>query len=398
MQKSTIDEEVPEIKLKGLEPKAWEDRKPEQRLTKHQRFIFVDQFRGMTVLFLTIATVTWILGKNDPTLSIPFLDHGWQFFDPGRTTWNWLLMENQMYTIIDLGSSLFMFILGVTIPISFRSRQAKFGTGGAFLRMLLRVGIFIGLNTLQDVVGVITDGDILHYGGLLFNETLPALAWGTALGTVGVWLVKNPDRRFLIVIGLNVLHGTLYLIPELSAFRHGSPVPPTVWMGSNEFFDYYMIPWDMISFASIAIAGTCFWDWFNPDKPVESIRSRHLPIAMYSLIACFIVAWFIPTEHHDLTVSQNLLAISSGYFLLVLFFGFEHVFKFEFPLLTPLGRNALLLFIMQLIPGELFQVLGLYDLVTPETAWFGLVLCALAVTVIGIVGWLLHRKKIYLRL
>ncbi|MHA1792286.1 MAG: hypothetical protein ACTSVI_06545 [Promethearchaeota archaeon] len=374
-----------DIKVEGLSPEEWENKKKREKLTHHKRYDFIDQFRGLTVLFLTIATVTWILDYFPPVL-----EHGWHFYDPGRTTWNWLEMENQMYTIIDLGSSLFMFILGVTTPISFRSRQKKFGTSGALLRMLIRVGVFIGLDTLQNAVS----GD-LDYRSIFFIDTLPALAWGTVFATIAVWLVKSPDKRFLIVIGLNVLHGTLYLIPGLEAFRHGGAGVP--WMGDG-FFDKYIIPWNVISFGSIAIAGTCFWDWFDKEKPVESIRKRHLPVAVYSLIAFFVVAWFIPTEHHDLTVSQNLLAIGSGFFLLILFFTFEHLFKYRLPLLTELGRNALFLFILQLIPGEVFEAIGLYDIVTAQLAWFGLVISILAVSIIGLVGWLLYKKNVFLRL
>jgi hypothetical protein len=301
-------------------------------------------------------------------------------------------MENQFYTIIDLGSSLFMFILGVTIPISFRSKQQKFGTKGAVIRLLVRVGAFIGLQA-------VTDFFYVNYRGLLLgqNSTLSALGLGTLIGGVATWLVKNPDRRALIAVALLAVHGTLYLIPGLAAFRYNSGVS-LVWIGGGPFFDEYMIPYELLSFGAISIMGTCFWDWFNKDKPVEAIKARHLPVAMYSLIACFIVMWFIPFEHHDLTVSQDLLAISTGYFLLVLFFSFEHLFKFKFPLLTPMGRNALVLYAIGIIPGTLLGEIGAFDALTPEIAWVGLLYCAGSVALVGFFGWYLDKKKIYLRL
>ena len=324
-------------------------------------------------------------------LTPPILDHGWQLID-NRGPWNWLDMENQFYTIIDLGSSLFMFILGVTIPISIKNTQKRFGTAGAIERLSIRVGAFIGLQAVIDLFDV-------NYRGLLLgqNSVLSALGLGTLTGSLAVLLVKNPDRRVLIAIGLMCLHGTLYLIPGLAVFRHNSSTS-IPWMGPGTFFDEYMIPFEMMSFGAISIMGTCFWDWFNKENPVESIKKRHLPVAIYSLVFCFVIMWFIPFEHHDLSVSQDLLAISSGYFLLVLFFCMETVFKFKLPLLTPMGRNALILYAVGIIPGTLFGELGLFDLLSSQVAWIGLVLCILSIALVGIVGWILDKKKIYLRI
>lgn len=378
-------------RIEGTPSEEWESRKRNvARRAQHDRYQFIDQFRGLTVLFLAISWITWELGKVH--LVPPVIDHGWQFFNANHVQWNWLDMENQFYTIIDLGSSLFMFILGVTIPISFRSKHRKFGTRGAIARLLMRVGAFIGLQAVVDMFDV-------TYRGLLLgqNATLSALGLGTFVGTMATWRVANPDRRVWIAIALLATHGTLYLIPELAAFRHNSTggVP---WMGDGSFFDMFIIPYELMSFGAIAIMGTCFWDWFRKEQPVESIKARHLPVAMYTLVACFVVMWFIPFEHHDLTVSQDLLAISSGYFLLVLFFCLEHVFTFSVPLLTPLGRNAIILFAIGLIPGTVLGEIGAFTIITLGTAWLGLLYCAGSVALVGIVGWILDRKKIYLRL
>ncbi|HME54256.1 MAG TPA: hypothetical protein VKM55_18675 [Candidatus Lokiarchaeia archaeon] len=386
-----VEDNTRSLKVEGIASEEWESRKKaEGRRAQHERYDFIDQFRGLTVLFLAISWITWELGKMH--LVPPIIDHGWQFVNADNVTWNWLDMENQFYTIIDLGSSLFMFVLGVTIPISFRSKQRKFGTAGALGRLSIRVGAFIGLQAISDEFNV-------NYRGLLLGQdsTLSALGLGTLIGGLSVLLVKNPDKRVFIAIGLMCLHGTLYLIPDLAVFRHnsGTSIP---WMGSGTFFDAYMIPFELMSFGAISIMGTCFWDWFNKENPVEAIKKRHLPVAAYSLVFCFVIMWFIPFEHHDLSVSQDLLAIAAGYFLLVLFFSMEYIFKFKLPLLTPMGRNALILYIVGVIPGTLLGDLGLFNLLTPQVAWFGLVLCAFSIALVGFVGWMLDKKKIYLRI
>jgi hypothetical protein len=112
-ESSTIAERsTRDARIEGIPSEEWESRKKDvTRRTQYERYQFIDQFRGLTVLFLAISWITWELGKLH--LVPPIIDYGWQFFDIKHVAWNWLDMENQFYTIIDLGSSLFMFILGV---------------------------------------------------------------------------------------------------------------------------------------------------------------------------------------------------------------------------------------------------------------------------------------------
>ena len=114
------------IDLEGIDSEDWEKRKKRDvHRAQHKRYDFIDQFRGLTVMFLAISWITWNLGTFEPSLVPPIFDPGSQFVDSERTSANRLELENQFYTIIDLGSSLFVFILGVTTPISFRSKQKK---------------------------------------------------------------------------------------------------------------------------------------------------------------------------------------------------------------------------------------------------------------------------------
>lgn len=388
-----------EINIDGIDSENWEKRKKKEiHRAQHKRYDFIDQFRGLTVMFLAISWITWQLGKFDPSLVPPILDHGWQFFDPGRTTWNWLQLENQFYTIIDLGSSLFVFILGITAPISFRSKKKKFGTNKALIRVFIRWGAFLGLQLLVDGIDAIINEEALslNYRSFLLgqNNVLPALGIGTLAAGLSVWLIDKPDKRIIVSIALMAVHGILFLIPGLSVFRrYGGPD-----MLPGTFFDKWMIPYEAMSYSAIAIAATCFWDWFDKDKPAESIKKRHLPFATYSLITCFIVVWFIPFEHHDLTISQDLLAIGAGYFLLILFFCFEVVFKYKIPLLTALGRNALILYAFGLVIDIIWGVAGVYDIINPELAWLGLVVIVATIAIIGTIGWALNKGKIYLRI
>jgi hypothetical protein len=350
----------------------------------------------LRVLFLTFAWVTIQLGWQKLVPAI--LTHGFIFYsDQPQMTWNWLVMGNNEYTWIDLGSSLFMLLVGVSTPISMRGRIEKSGRAYAIGRFLLRYAIFVGVQYFLDSFM----GFSPTYRGLLLGhkEFMTRLGIGSVAAGAAVLLVKRPDRRFLIVIGLLSVYAMLYLMPGLEVFRDSTMFKePIAWMGNGQFFDYYMIPFEAISFSALAIAGTCFWDWLNEGgNVVLAIKRRIMPVAVYSWVACFVALWFIPLSHWDLTVSQDLLALGMGFFMLVLFLAAEQFFKYKIPYLTALGRNALILYIIGFLGEWIYMDSGVFVLVTPETAWLGLILCAGLVVPVTALGWALDKHKIYWR-
>ncbi len=388
------------IKVQGIAPKDWESRKPKERQARHARYEFIDQFRGLCVLFLTFAWVTIALGGGKLTPAI--LTHGYLFYSESYTDpaaiWNWLHVGNGEYTWIDLGSSLFMLLLGVSTPISLRGRATKQGTSYAVARLFLRYGFFVAIQVFLNLFTPVPS--MFTYRGILLghHEFMTRLGIGAVAAGVAVLLVKRPDRRILISVALLSTHALLYMLPCLELFHDGSDQISLTWMGDGQFFDYYMIPFEAISFSALAIAGTCFWDWLNEggNAPL-AIKHRILPAAVYSWIACFVAMWFVPPVHFDLTVSQDLLALGMGYFMLMFFFAAEQFFKYKIPYLTALGRNALILYILGMLGNWLYFYIGAYHLVTLETVWFGFVLCAGLVVPVTAIAWALDRYKIYWR-
>ncbi|HME52237.1 MAG TPA: hypothetical protein VKM55_08460 [Candidatus Lokiarchaeia archaeon] len=386
-----------EIKIQGMPPNEWEGRKEKAHRARHDRYEFIDQFRGLCVLFLTFAWVTIQLGWNKLVPAI--LSHGFVFYnDEITTTWNWLQVDNYSYTWIDLGASLFMIIVGVTVPISFRSRAKKDGTGMALLRLFLRYPIFIGLQLFLDAMMKAP----MSYQTVLLGQGaegfMTRLGIGTVVAGLAAWLVKHVDRRFLLAVGIMAVQGVLYIMPGLQVFHYNAVnKEPLAWMGNSKFFDYYMIPFDAISYSALAIAGTCFWDWLDKDNVTASFKRRILPVGIYSWVACFVVCWFIPFSWMDASVTQDLLALGMVFFMLTLFFCMEQFFKYKIPYLSALGKNALILYIIGFLGWWLYMYLGLFNFVTPETAWLGLVLCTGLVVPVVLLAWVLDKNKIYWR-
>jgi len=122
----------------------------------HKRYEWLDQFRGLIIIFLIISVITWPLSGNFPgeaPIGPPLLNHGFQYYDGYPA----------LITIIDIGQQIFMFILGFVAYIAFTSRLKKKGVGAAWKHGIIRVAVLYGLAFLDD--GLI--------GGLLFGDGIP---------------------------------------------------------------------------------------------------------------------------------------------------------------------------------------------------------------------------------
>ena len=99
----------------------------------HPRYKWIDQYRGMVIMILFIASFTWIFSSNMSEGEVPpigptWLNHGWQYYN-GTVP---------IITVVDIGAAIFMFILGISMTISFRSKRAQKGGIYAWSRVIMR--------------------------------------------------------------------------------------------------------------------------------------------------------------------------------------------------------------------------------------------------------------------
>ncbi|MFW9949121.1 MAG: hypothetical protein ACFFKA_03215 [Candidatus Thorarchaeota archaeon] len=300
----------------------------------HIRYEWLDQFRGLIIIFLIISVITWPL-SGDPNLSgsswigPPLLNHGFKYLN------GW----PPLITIIDIGQQIFMFILGFGGYIAFTSRRDKKGTLAAWKHGLIRIGILYILAFIDDglIGGLISEGSI-PWDEVLWYGTLANLAIGTFAAYLFIHLIpKNPDKRILIAIGIMIVHAILY---STGMFDYKGPL-----IGGTLVF-----PFNAFNHTAIAIAATSFSQWYklDPEDPKVGFKKRILPAASIAIIAFYVFDWIQPAEHHDATTSLALLAIAASGFLISIFYGFEQM-KFKLPILSEMGRNMLFLFIFAFI-------------------------------------------------
>jgi hypothetical protein len=423
----------------------------------HPRYDWLDQFRGMVIVFLFIASITWELSSdnflNSPPVGPTWLNHGFRYWS----------QDPEIITIVDLGSQIFMFMLGISLGLSFPSKIKKKGIGYAWSAVFHRIFTFFWLVQLVDWLEFVADGGEItplkmgllglwfiitiiavifrnlkkytdklyrpligmlwaltsmglwmiqaryptaligsgYLKTVFFGEALSHLAIGTLFAAIFVFLIKKPDLRIIVSIFMFIAHFVMW---EFEGAINAAMV----------FWPKWGIPFDSLGMGAIAIAASCVWDWMNidPDNQKEGMKKRVIPFFLIAGILHFIVDFFQPGDHHGINTSISLLAIAFSTLLVVVFFSLEFFFNFKIPFLTHLGRNALFLFLFQgtfTIPyGMIWDnaynfrtsmagLIGVVDLTHPFVNLMGLLAFIIPIMLSYFIAWLFDKLNWHIR-
>ncbi len=301
----------------------------------HERYDWLDQARGLIALLLLVSMPTSEYSgdflKGDPPVGPPMLNHGFEF----------LREYPPMITFIDVGQALFLFVLGFVGYTAFTSRWRKRGGRSAFWYAARRVGILYALSFFFSVALRYLRGGRADWDNFFYNSPFALIAIGSFAAFLSIALCADADRRFGIAVGLTMLHGLLCAFPVLDGYT---------WL--DDVFRFPEFPFGALGLSSMAIAGTCFGQWYkmDPDDPMVGIRTRMVPVSTAAFVAAYCVDWIQPAEHHEVNAALQLIALYMGGFMLLIFFAFGRV-GIRFPLLSSLGKNLLLIFAL----GGLFN-------------------------------------------
>jgi hypothetical protein len=309
----------------------------------HVRYEWFDQFRGLLIIFLIISVVTWELSGNFLSLTTPIgpplLNHGYQYFNG----------YPPIITIIDIGQQIFMFVMGFGAYLAFSSRREKRGLSAAWIHGLIRVGVLYLLAFIDDgLLGGLISKGYIPWDEVLWYGTFANLAIGTFAAYLATYLIpKSADKRIILSLIIMIFHSLLYA-SGFFEYKGAAPLPDGP----------FVFPFNSFNHAAIAIAATCFSQWFkmDPNDPKVGFKKRILPVSTIAIALFYIVDWIQPAEHHDCTSSLALLAIGATGFLIAVFFSFE-LLNFKIPLLSEMGKNLLILFIFALVFSLLAQEL-----------------------------------------
>ena len=109
------------------------------------------------------------------------------------------------------------------------------------------------------------------------------------------------------------------------------------------------LPFGTLNLIAIAIAGAAFGQWIGRDSgaQLDGFKQRVVPVSTGAITLWYLLEWLQPSEHHDSTTALSLLAIGTAGYAMTAFFCFQQS-GIRIPLLSALGRNLLLVFVLSL--------------------------------------------------
>ena len=414
----------------------------------HPRYRWIDQFRGVYLVFFFIASLTTVFSKKILDIEFPigptWLNFGYNYAD----------FYPRMITLVDLGSQVFMYILGLTLTISFRRKLEAKGSKYAWISIFTRVCVFFWIAlvmytdyvifNVNDIVllviwAVVTitvvilrntrfkNTDLRLIFGFLwsissmllwyfkfdsniwtifFGNSLAYFAWATLVGAVCVYLIRKPDYRIIIPICLMGMHFFLWeksqswSIPVLSSTLFEFP---------------FMVPFDVLGLISVAITATCVWDWMNMDPKDHKvgIRKRVVPLMSITFIGQYVIDFFQTADSEGTDTSIVFLGIALSCAFCMLAKAIDLYYDFNSRVLTSLGKNGLFLLIFQsvlIIPYRLIWPNGGQDFRKMVSLWLevstthalvnlmGILAFLIPMIILAVSAWILDKFKIYVRI
>jgi hypothetical protein len=237
---------------------------------------------------------------------------------------------------------------------------------------------------------------------VFFGDTLAYLAWGTLFAGLALTLIKNPDHRIWSAFGLFALHFVLW---EVAKFRSITPTNWFIDVFPGTYFDVMGIPFAVINMGAIAISATCISDWLlkKYNDPKDGVKNRIIPYWIIVFCLHFITDFFQPGNHDGINTSLATISIFFGTLFLLIFYAWDTYFNIKLVFLTPLGRNSLLLFLLQTVYLLIYQFTW-YDIRDFRTQFpgmlgnfLGMLVFVVPIGFLIFVAWILDKLKIYIK-
>jgi hypothetical protein len=347
----------------------------------HERYDWFDQARGLVVLMLLSSMIVGELEgdivMHEPFLGPTFLNHGYDYYD-GMPA---------LITLIDVGQPIFVFMLGFAATIAFTSRLDQRGGRSALFYALRRVLVLYACGLVDDALLPMAGGRDPNWSAVLHGGTFAKLALGSAAAYAALFLIRDADRRALSGVAMIAAHALLYAYP---VFDHRE------WQ--DDILGLPKFPFGAVSMMAIGILGSCFSQWMrsDPQDPGAGLRRRVLPAATAALAAAYCMEWLQPSEHHDVPAALALFAIGGAGMNVLIFYGLGCA-GLRLPILSALGKNLLLMFILSLFCVQMWiaQIPKEWMLVAPV---FRLIVVGIApMVMLCLIAKALERYNIVIR-
>lgn len=304
----------------------------------HERFVWLDQARGVVGLLFIISYCTWHfhgdLLAGERIIAPPHLDHGYNYFRGAPP----------MLTIVDVGQSVFIYFVGISAYIAFSGRLQRKGGWSAFRYGAVRVGLLYLLAIAGELRRHVPRGDASWMDHLQFFDWYRVLFSGVIATIAAAGLAT---------------YLSITLMPRA---RHRCQLALLVWAGCAIAFAMYAVDRDTdmdfmldrprfplmtISLAALAVFGSCFGQWIQQGRDdLNAVMKKYMvPISLWCVAASYCLSWAQPADHHEATPALTLLAAGLSGLLIATHYALYRI-GVTAPVLNALGRNLLTVFLV----------------------------------------------------
>jgi hypothetical protein len=338
---------------------------PEQ---KPNRLRWIDMGRGFVMLYLILALAIPenIMAENPITAFL--------FTHPPR--------EGTTISLYDLGAPAFMFVIGLSLSISFWAHKEKAGMGKAILREVIRYGLLLILGYF--ITLAVNDWDfstlIDERNGYtqLYWDVIPALG---AVGLVALPFVfiRKPEIRMICGYIWMLIYQILLLTTDTINYAKNSIYGG--WYGS------------VFTFAAIVIIASALGDYILHNPVKKKIRYRNMAIfgalnVIIALAISFIPGWYM--SKGQTTFSYGAFSIGVITLGCLVFVYFDEVLHWKLILLAAYGMNT---FFSYFVGEFIYQIANLLLEVEKSVSLSWIFTGILVVVVSGSDLLLYWRKK-----
>ena len=335
---------------------------------KQKRLRWIDQGRGL-VMFLLVFTITFPpedFRKKSVNIVMHFL------FGHAGTTSTYM-------TLFDVGAAAFIFVLGLSMAISFSRRTKEKGKLATLKHLLVRYVILAFLGIL--IIFVVYGGIYNDEKGVIWWDVIPAIAVA-GLVSIPFLLIRSPKMRLIAGYGWLLLYQLLMLFAGLKTYAidsvHGG------------------IFGSIFAYAACSIIATSLGDfmWSSDIQKDKKFRNMLL-LGGINLIVGLLISFIPGFEASKRQVSLTHIMISIGITVLGLsvFWYLDEKMDKDITFLRAYGMNPFLIYILVLIPDTiLIDVIGLYN---ANTDWlFCTIFMITYMTYTSVIAlWLYKQRK-----
>jgi predicted acyltransferase len=319
-----------------------------------ERIEFLDSARGLTVLLMIFANTV------SPFTIIP----AWSKHAEGFG-----------FTYVDAIAPTFMFIMGLSLDISF-ARRVKQGMGPTIGHFLKRYGLLFLFGSIGTVLIYFLEDGAIEW--IIFQNLAIA-----GLVVLPFMFIDSGRIRTVLAFALMLVYEVLetwVIVPKLGAGAGDATFGREVALLLSQ----------SLGLATLALFGA------GISKRIQEGRvlSSALPWGL-ALIACGLALWPIMPPYRGLAnLSYLLLGLGWGNLTVTLLYLVHRAGVVNIPVLSALGKNSLLMF---MVASVLYKCL--YIFIPPDAGVLAVGLGAFAVEFLCIaLAELLKKRKIFIKL